>query len=176
LLSRQRWGISAKYFQSFASFSLAQEKNATKMNLQVQTLDLKYRLTPGVWGRDETWGLIGGYQSVNFSGLLSKQLGTGVFWARSMPRIFDNIFNYLPLMGYPKFVDMEFIYYMASLTPNVSLQQNMALNFHGKVFWSDRLFGEAGFGTKTYGYSNRAQNKKAVFVSAFGTVGMGLNF
>jgi hypothetical protein len=179
LLSRQRWGLSAKFFQSLVSFSLGKSTSDTantKVSLQVQTLDLKYRFSPGVWGRDETWGAIGGYQNVNFSNIISRQAGVGAFWARSMPRVFDTLFNYLPLMGYPKFVDMEFMYYMSSLSPEVTLQQNWSLNFHGKVFWSDRLFGEAGFGTKSYAYSDRLQNKKAAFTAAYGTIGMGLNF
>jgi hypothetical protein len=103
-------------------------------------------------------------------------LGVGVFWARSMPRIFDQLFNIVPIMRYPKWVDAEYIQYFNSLNSDVSLGNNFALNFHGKVLWSQDIFGEAGFGLKQYSVSDKSLNKKAGFTSFYGTVGLGVNF
>lgn len=173
-LSRQRWGFSAKYFQSFNQLKVDDAGNTAP--LSVMTVDLKYRATPGLWGRDETVGGMLSYQSVTFDQLKAPMLGVGAFWARSMPKVFDDLFNLLPLLRYPKWVDMEFIYYMNSMDSNVELNSSMSLNFHGKVLWSDRYFGEAGFGIKRYGFTDSSLNQKAELNTFYGTVGLGINF
>jgi hypothetical protein len=173
-VSRQRWGISAKYFQSFNELKV--DKNGKTAPLAVLNVDLKYRFKPGLWGRDETVGLLASYQDVTFDVLKAPMVGGGVFWARSMPKVFDELLNTLIIMRYPKWVDMEFIYYGLSLDSNVTLNAPMSLNFHGKVLWSDRYFGEAGFGIKRYSFKDAAQNQKAELNTFYGTVGLGINF
>lgn len=173
-LSRQRWGVSAKYFQSFNQLKV--DKSGGTAPLSVMTVDLKYRLVPGLWGRDESVGAMFSYQSVTFDKLKAPMLGVGLFWARSMPKVFDDLFNIVPIMRYPKWVDMEFIYYAQSMDSKVTLNAPMSLNFHGKVFWTDRLFGEAGFGMKRYGFTDSSLNQKAELNTFYGTVGLGLNF
>lgn len=173
-LSRQRWGFSAKYFQSFTDLSVG--TSGEKAPLKVATVDLKYRATPGLWGRDETVGVMASYQDVTFGDLKAPMLGVGGFWARSMPRGFDNLLNYIPFMRYPKWVDMEFIYYMSSMKSSVTLDSSMSLNFHGKVLWTDRWFGEAGFGMKRYAFKDSDLNQKAELNTFYGTIGLGLNF
>ncbi|HEX7675740.1 MAG TPA: hypothetical protein VF412_16305 [Bdellovibrio sp.] len=172
--SRQRWGFSAKYFQSFNQLKVDQAGNTAP--LSVLTVDLKYRLTPGLWNRDESVGLLGSYQSVKFDQLKAPMLGGGIFWARSMPKALDDIFNVLDFMRHPKWVDVEFIYYTSSMDSNVTLNSSMALNFHGKVMWTDNWFGEAGFGYKRYAFTDSVQNQKAELNTFYGTVGVGLNF
>lgn len=173
-VGRQRWGVSAKYFRSMNQ--IAVDAVGTKATLTVTTADIKYRLNPGLWGRDESLGLIGSYQSVVFGELKSPVGGVGAFWARSMPRIFDDLFNYLPYMSYPKWVDMEFIYYGMSLDSKIQLETNFALNFHGKVMWTKNFFGEAGFGLKRYAFIDTVLNQKAELNTVYGTVGLGLSF
>lgn len=173
-LSRQRWGFSAKYFQSFNQLKVDAAGNTAP--LSVMTVDLKYRATPGLWGRDESVGAMVSYQSVTFDQLKAPMLGVGAFWARSMPKVFDDFFNLLPFMRYPKWVDMEFIYYASSMDSNVKLNAPMSLNFHGKVLWSERYFGEAGFGMKRYGFTDESVNQKAELNTFYGTVGLGINF
>lgn len=173
-LSRQRWGFSAKYFQSFTDLKV--NTAGDKAPLKVMTLDLKYRATPGIWGRDESVGGLVSYQDVTFDEMKAPMLGVGAFWARSMPRVFDNLFNYIPLFRYPKWVDMEFIYYMNSLNSDVKLDSSMSLNFHGKVLWTDTWFGEAGFGIKRYAFTDSSLNQKAELNTFYGTIGVGLNF
>lgn len=173
-LSRQRWGVSAKYFQSFNQLKVNSAGNTAP--LTVLTADLKYRGTPGLWGRDESVGAMFSYQNVTFDKMKAPMLGVGTFWARSMPKVFDDFFNLIPLMRYPKWVDMEFIYYVSSLDANVKLNSSLSLNFHGKVLWTDSIFGEAGFGLKRYGFSDPTLNQKAELNTFYGTVGLGINF
>lgn len=172
--SRQRWGLSGKYFQSLNQMKVDAAGNTAPFN--VLTIDLKYRATPGLWGRDESVGGILSYQSVTFDKVKAPMLGVGAFWARSMPRVFDDLMNLFPFMNYPKWVDMEFLYYVSSMDANVVLNSPMSLNFHGKVLWTERFFGEAGFGIKRYGFADASQNQKAELNTFYGTVGLGLNF
>jgi hypothetical protein len=173
-VGRQRWGIAGKYFKSMNNLKVNTAGDTAPLN--VLTVDAKYRLSPGLWGRDETIGPLASYQSVVFGELKAPMLGVGAFWARSMPRVFDEIINYVPGMKYPKWVDMEFIYYVSSMKSDIKLDKSLSLNFHGKVLWSQRVFGEAGFGLKRYAYIDETLNQKAELNTFYGTVGLGLNF
>lgn len=183
-LSRHRWGMSAKGFRSLTDLKIS-TKNTP---LQVTTLDLKYRLEPGLWVRDETWGLIGGYQNVDYDQFKISMLGVGLFWARSMPKVFDDIANLFPFMNYPKWVDMEFIYYLAPNSDSYKLKGmgsseaglgNWQLNFHGQVMWTKTFFGEAGFGLKQYDILKELSTGRRTnftFTSFYGTAGIGYRF
>jgi hypothetical protein len=156
--------------------------------LQTSTLDLKYRFTPGLWSRDETWGMMASFQSMSYAAFKGDMVGGGFFWARSMPRIFDDLMNILPIFRYPKWVDLEFIYYPTFINKESKPKNfgqgtgNWSLNFHGKLMWSKRIFGEAGFGIKNLDFNKETgsnetflrQNYK--FTSLYGTVGLGINF
>jgi hypothetical protein len=172
--SFQRWGMNVKAFQSLAKFGGNAEDQLIKF--QVLTGDIKYRLTPGVWARDHTLGLMLNAQHVVLDKYQATMGGVGMFWARSMPRIFDNIFNIVPFMRYPKWVDMEGIVYLVPLSPRNQLGVNTAVNFHGKILWTQRFFGEGGFGLKLYQFSDLQQGKAVGLAVAYGTVGLGLNF
>ncbi len=175
LFSRQRWGISLRHFKPFNI------KNSP-VPIQLTTLDIKYRLSKGLWERDETWGLIFGMEDVYISNVHGAFSGIGFFWARSMPKIFDDIANWFPFMEYPKWVDMEMIYYPAPMlaTIQVGTSPTYSINFHGKVLWSKNIFGEAGFGVKGYSYITNLEdkhNQDSVEINAFyGTAGLGINF
>jgi hypothetical protein len=93
-----------------------------------------------------------------------------------MPKIFNDIANYFPLMDYPKWVDMEFIVYPKSLKKDIQPGANYAINFHGKIIWSKLIFGEAGFGYKAYEYSDLTIRKYTGLRSFYGTMGLGINF
>jgi hypothetical protein len=173
-VSRQRWGVSARYFQSFNELNV--DTSGGTAPLSVWNVDLKYRLVPGLWGRDETLGVLTSYQNVTFDELKAPMVGVGAFWARSMPKVFDDFINIVSFMRYPKWVDMEFIYYVQSMDSEIKLNSSMSLNFHGKVLWTERFFGEAGFGIKRYAFSNATLNQKAELNAFYGTVGLGINF
>jgi hypothetical protein len=173
-LADRRWGVAAKYFQSLASFNTSADSQ--EVDFSVTNLDIKYRLNSGVWGRDPTVGLISGYQNVTFVGYNVQMFGGGVFWARSMPKIFDSIFNLLPFMRYPKWVDMEALWYPTSLSSDQTINATFALNFHGKVQWSKQWFGEAGFGLKNFNWTDNVKERQLAFGLAYSTIGLGYQF
>jgi hypothetical protein len=153
------------------------------------TVDIKYRLTPGVWMREPTVGLMASY--LNFAYGIEDTLGEvkfyvpvaggGVFWARSMPKFFDDIFNIIPFLRYPKWVDWEFIYYPLELRDKQKSNFMFSMNFHGKVLWTKTFFGEAGFSLKNFSFedvrsSNPDKQLGPSVVAAFGTIGIGIHF
>ncbi len=182
----QRWGLSAKAFRSLTNLELSRLNSA----LAAYTAELKYRLEPGLWARDETWGLLGGYQKVTYDFFDAQMAGLGFFWARSMPKVFDDLIAYLDiwdLFNYPKWVDLEFIYYMVSPESNIIMGPvgygNWALNFHGQIMFTPTFFGEAGFGIKQYDFGQgildrygRPATKGFSFTSSYGTFGFGFKF
>ncbi|PWU22300.1 MAG: hypothetical protein C5B49_00900, partial [Bdellovibrio sp.] len=106
-VSRQRWGVSAKYFQSLNQLTLVSKGNSSFSESDIfhmWTLDLKYRLTPGLWNRDETWGLQLNYNDIRYGEFHPMLAGVGMFWARSMPRLFEDWFNLFSFIRYPKWV------------------------------------------------------------------------
>jgi hypothetical protein len=174
-LSNQRWGVSARAFAPLKTFT---PKGSTEqaLTLKLATVDLKYRFNPGLWERDETWGAILGVEDITINNIHGAFGGGGIFWARSMPEIFDRIFNWFPFMSYPKWVDMEMVYYMVPLDSKIKpgSSSTYAINFHGKIMWSKMFFGEAGFGLKTYDYETDTQNIR--LQALYGTAGLGFNF
>lgn len=180
-LSKLRWGISAKAYQNLTDFQSEYETNAGTVtqssDIQLTNVDLKYRFNPGLWNRDESIGAILSYQDILLGVNKASMYGYGAFWARSMPLFFDTLFNYLPFMNYSKYVDMELIYYPKLInTTTMTTKGNWALNFHGKVAWSQRIFGEAGFGTKVFSFYNSSTDRTVEFASFYITFGLGLNF
>lgn len=173
-VSRQRWGLTAKYFQSLSQMPVNAAGELGELSATV--IDLKFRANPGLWGLDEAVGVIASYQDFTFGTLKSGMIGAGGFWARSMPQVFDNLFNIVPMMRYPKWVDMEFIYYFKPLDSSIELNSTLALNFHGKVFWSDTIYGEAGFGMKRFAFLQTTTAQKAEINAFYGTMGLGMNF
>jgi hypothetical protein len=183
LLSLQRWGIAAKNSQSMAA------TDDGIILFDNGTVDIKYRLTPGVWMREPTVGLMASY--LNFAYGIEDTLGEvkfyvpvaggGVFWARSMPKFFDDIFNIIPFLRYPKWVDWEFIYYPLELRDKQKSNFMFSMNFHGKVLWTKTFFGEAGFSLKNFSFedvrsSNPDKQLGPSVVAAFGTIGIGIHF
>jgi hypothetical protein len=178
LISRQRWGISYRYFRVLLPFNEGPGVNVT--TLSVGNIDLRYSLKRGIWNRDEVYGFIGSGETVTINTTSSSGSsllgGVGMFWARPMPDVFSSVFNLIPYFRYSKYVDTDFIYYPISLQSGVSLGPTFTLNFHGKVFWFPRVYGEAGFGFKQFKFQNSGQNQQASFTGGYATVGLGMIF
>lgn len=177
-LSEKRWGMSMRYFRALQSFAFASE-DLNLSEFSVANADLKYNLRPGIWNRDELFGLIGSVEMVKVAGLDATLAGGGFFWARTMPKIFNDLFNLFWFFRYPKYVDVEFLYYPLSANPIIIPGSSYNLNFHGKVFWSQRVYGEAGFGIKQFNFTDNANPEEAqqvVIGTAYGTVGLGIVF
>lgn len=168
-LGRQRWGLTYRQFSSLVSLG-----GDSEFSFSSKQLDLKYRLTPGVWGYDESWGLILSGQQFKFSSDSATFLGGGVFWARSLPNFLESLFNKIFFMKYPKWVDVEFLYYPMVQESNVTPGMNYNLNFHGKVMWRPDFFGEAGFGLKKYQYEDEDFKNSLTFF--YVTFGVGYQF
>jgi hypothetical protein len=181
-LSERRWGLSTKYIKSLAF-------GGFDPNLTIFDLDLKYRFVPGLWNKDESVGAVLGYQDMSYRvstrdsstqlitshDLPAGMLGVGLFWARSMPELFDDIFNIIPWFRYPKWVDMEGIYYLAGTNPKSTLgKTNFNLTFHGKMFFIPEFYMEASFGLKSFSYTNEGID--ALVTMMFATGGLGYNF
>lgn len=181
-LGRQRWGVNVKYFQSFNKYELKKRNALGSFEtigdiFKITTADVKYRLNPGLWNRDESWGLMLSTQKVDYSEFNPTLFGGGVFWARSMPKVFDDILNIAPFMKYPKWVDAEFVFYAASPDKNIKMNvANFSLNFHGKIMWTKYFFGEAGFGLKSLDFEIKTPQTKFGISNLYGTAGLGLNF
>jgi hypothetical protein len=176
LLTKQRWGVSAKYFTSLGKVPVEGEGESSTVAISALDMDLRYRLNPGLWEKDPSVGLIVAYEAVNFGGDNIPKLGFGAFWARSMPELFDKYLNEVPFLKYPKWVDTEFIKYASSLDQDIVLGNDYAINFHGKIMWTPQLFGELGFGMKSYYFTHQSTGQGAGLTTFYGTIGMGRNF
>lgn len=189
LLSRQRWGITGRYFQSITSATFTATKYdengdpysiSKSLALSSSNIDLRYRFRQGLWGRDETWGMLLGYTDQKVLGYRGTFMGPGFFWARSMPAIFDQILNVIPMFRYPKFVDMDFTMYLFAMDPKKARPINdFVVNFHGKVMWTKSFYGEAGYGVRVTQYVATRGNEKpqnAKFDTNYGLVGLGYSF
>lgn len=176
LISRQRWGVAARYFRTLTA--IESTAGVSVSDFSAMNADLKYNLVRGIWNRDQLFGLIGSVERVQIAGLSANLGGFGAYWARTMPKVFADLFDKFPLLDYSKYVDVEFIYYPASISGggNISTSKSFNLNFHGKVFWTQRLYGEAGFGIRQYGFSDIANNAAITFSTAYGNVGVGYIF
>ncbi|MEQ1876545.1 MAG: hypothetical protein ABL958_07860 [Bdellovibrionia bacterium] len=171
--SDRRWGMNLRHV---ASLHLSgNDPGFTSANL-----DIKYRFSRGLWNKDETIGAVFGIQDMAFKGNLSgtlpaRMFGVGAFWARSMPKFFNDILDIIPWFHFPKWVDMEGMYYLGSDDSRVSLGQgNYNLTFHGKMFFRPEFFMEASFGAKGFNYVRDANQANVTLF--FLTCGLGFNF
>jgi hypothetical protein len=174
LISRQRWGVAARYFRAITAIESTGGQSVS--DFSAVNADLKYNLVRGIWNRDQLFGLIGSVQHVGIAGLSANMIGIGGYWARTMPKLFADLFEKFPLLDYSKYVDVEFVYYPVSTEGGITTSTSYNLNFHGKVFWTSRVYGEAGFGIRQYGFADPSQNAKIEFATAYGNIGMGIIF
>lgn len=176
-LGRQRWGINYRFFKSITqNKTISADSTYSTSAFTTSTLDLKYRFKPGVWGFDEVFGLIISHQDLAYGEGKVKALGGGFFWGRSMPAFVDQIFNLVPLLRYPKWVDMEILTYPNSLDSNSIILYNYSINFHGKVMWTPNFYGEAGFGRKDFNFQDTKALTDSRLQTFYGTAGLGYNF
>ena len=174
ILSKQHWGVSVRHFQTLNDIVIA--TGFETLNWSTTTIDLKYRLLSGVWGLSETIGVIGSYQKVVLGNEEIPLMGGGIFWAKSMPELFDRMIRWLPFMDYPKWVDMEFLLYPTSLDSANTANLMWSLNFHGKILWSKSFFGEAGFGMRNVDFVGANSGFQFQFLAGYITLGIGYQF
>ncbi len=180
-----RWGVYGRGLRSLQTL----EAEGSSAMLIANSLDLKYRFTPGLWGRHETWGAQFGVSELRLSHFACQFLGLVIFWGRSMPLVFDKFFNLIPFLNYPKWVDLEIIYYPVSY-PSSEIKVlntpdgigNWTMNFHGKIFWTPRFFGEGGFGLRQYDFiqkrrvQEQLEDARLTLAFLYATIGFGWSF
>lgn len=169
VLSTHRWGVNGRVFRSLKALP-------GNINYNFMTVDWKYRLSPGLWTRDETMGFMLNYVNLEFGNLKTALYGPGFFWARSMPMFLDDFLSYFPLLKQKKWLHMELQYYSVPMTKTVELRPTYTLNFQGQILWTPRFFGEAGLSYKRYDLEDVAVNKRMNLGLFFGTFGMGYKF
>ncbi len=174
LISRQRWGINTRVNKSVNKLKI--QSTSGEADLEMQNVELKYRLSQGLWTRNESLGLQLSYQKVKLDVMDAPMVGGGIFWARSMPRVFDNVFNLIPFFRYPKWVDMDFSVYSMSLNRAYQVGTNYSVNFHGQMLFSEQAFFEVGFGVRGFSFQNKEIQQKAVLNTFYGTTGLGYKF
>lgn len=187
LLDYHRWGFSTRYLNALTPIKVKNTVEDDTTGVKTETIeelnpfrtfnfDARYNLVPGLWNRDQLYGPLVSFSSIALSDNKASFLGAGAFWARSMPLFIDKIFNIIPLLRYPKYVDVEFIYYGYSLKSDVEAGKTMFLNFQGRVFWTKRFFGEGGFGLKRFNFKMQDHEAATEFYVGYGTAGLGLTF
>lgn len=185
LLDYHRWGFSARYFRTITPLKILDENDAViEVNpFTTYNLDARYNLRPGLWNRDELFGPMISFTSIKILDYEASIAGVGFFWARTMPLVFDKLFNLFPLMNYPKYLDVELIYYPKPVNSLVESAATYYLNFAGRIFWTKRFFGEAGFGYKRFNFvmndAHTTQDGKPNMLDfgiGYGTAGLGLTF
>lgn len=143
---------------------------SSDIELKLMQAEARYFLKPGLWNYDEVWGgIVSGY-STQFSGFSMTSPGVGIFWARSLPEVFDRMLRWVPIFRYPKYTDLDFNYIMG---PN-GAAGSYVLNFHGKMFLPNNLYFEAGLGFVSFSFKEGRRSKG---IEAFtGTIGLGYMF
>jgi hypothetical protein len=174
IVSKQRWGLAAKYFRALTPLDAANGVEVT--DFSVANFDLKYNLLPGIWHYDELVGVMASVEHITLAGHLVDLGGVGAYWARTMPKIFNDLFNIASVFNVPKYVDMEFLYYPYAITAGITPGSSYALNFHGRVFWTQRFYGEIGFGIRQYQFTLPDRTVPIGVTTGYGNVGVGLIF
>lgn len=171
--SKQRWGLEAQTFQSLKKFNISDAES----KYDNTSANFKYRFSPGVWNYDETVGLILGYQNFSLLEQRFPMMGVGLFWSRSMPRVFDDIINLIPVFRKQKWVSVDFTYYNTSLDKDKRTKSsNYKLNFYGKMLWTSRFFTEIGFGMRAHDLEIKSSQTEIQFQTYYGVFGLGLDF
>jgi hypothetical protein len=166
-----RWGVSSNFHQSFNS---VQDANGSPINLTQVNLSLKYRLSPGVVNKDETWGLGLAYQSVTYSSAPASMLGAEVFWNHPIFKIVDNVFNKVKWFRNPKWLEAYLQIYPLPVS-SVTLGTNFNFSLKVKIFFKPRFFYDLGVGLSSFNYT-KAQTYIVNTGSVAGTLGLGYIF
>jgi hypothetical protein len=176
---RLRLGMQIKYFKPQKKIPIAVNTSGSeKKEVEVSSsvIDFKYRFKPGLWGRDETFGLMLAQHQFVFDEYKLNLLGAGLFWARSMPIFFDDLFNFFPFFRYPKWVSTEFINFVQNSGSDLTLKNTYHLNFYGKVMWTRSIYGDLGFGMRSYSFNDAEKKRNPTLNLFFITFGLGFIF
>jgi hypothetical protein len=182
-LSKQRIGVAYRNFQTLTPLKFGSYDDIIKYDIA----DINYRLNPGVWGWDESWGIVLSSAKMTYNIFQSNLIGFGFFWGRSMPEWADDILNYIPFFRKPKWVFTEFAYYPLSQSYQIELNNigtgfgNWVLNSSAKMMWSQQFYTEVSAGIRQVDFIQNInqggiERQQIQFTSVFGSFGFGMNF
>ncbi len=92
-LSKQRWGMSARYFATLSKLPVTSDTGNEDVDLKVAQADIRYRLSPGLWEKDRDFGFDCCLRNNDDEEILMRQNRAGIFWARSMPQGLDYLLS-----------------------------------------------------------------------------------
>lgn len=142
-------------------------------NLQLNQIEGRWFLKSGVWNIEETFGMLGALYQFKYNGVQTMQPGVGLFWGRSLPHILDRMLRWMPWFKYPKYVDMD-LNYIPKHSPFAL--DNYIMNFHGKMFFPNQFFLEAGISVFRFSAYNSSTDIKSDLNATSGTLGLGYMF
>ncbi len=172
-LSKQRWGFTARYLGSLTDIPT---NRGDKVKLESLEAELRYRLSPGLWWRDESVGFYAAYDSLKIGELSTPMMGAGVFWSRSMPRAIDDWMNKASFFNHPKWVSADFVNYFSSMDSNYSLTQNYGFNMSAKMMSSPGFFWELALGVRRNGFERKTDDASVTLTTINGSLGVGIDF
>lgn len=172
-LSKQRWGVTARYLGSFTDIPT---NRGDRVRLDSFEAELRYRLSPGLWWRDEAVGIYAGYDSLKIGELSTPMMGAGIFWTRSMPRAIDDWMNKASFFNHPKWVNAEFVNYFSSLDSGYTLTQNYGFNMTAKMMSSPGFFWDVTLGIRRNGFERKSDDASVSLTTINGSLGVGIDF
>jgi hypothetical protein len=166
-----RIGTRIKAFRSLTP--LATGRSSEGVDVNAFTAEVRFDLKKGLWNFDEKIGLLSGFSDIGIGDTRGQFVPIGFYWARTLPRIFDDILNTVPMFRHPKYVDMDFSYlgFDNQFRPT---NPGYVLNLHGKMMFSKTWFFELGYGWTRLDLRN--EEKRRVLDLYSMTSGFGLLF
>ena len=171
MLSDQRWGLAARYFQTLSS---ATDQYGNSITLTGINGSLRYRFLQGVWNRDPAFGISAEVQQVNYSTVTGTMVGGGLFYGHLLPSGIDNFLNKIKFLRYPKWFDADFqIYPVAS---DIILGTNFNFFAELKLFLKPFFYVNIGGGFKNLDYSKSFGTVHAQASASYSLLGFGFTF
>lgn len=180
--SFQRLGIAANVYETIEGFK-PKDDYPEKISINPIHLDMLYRFSSGVRPVQSSFGL--GLRYQNFTlfrsinpDISAQLLGVGAFWHTAPQKIVDDIFNIVPFLRYPKWMEVSFFYYPMTFS-DVDLGLSFSWQLKGKMFFAKSWFLEASFNVNSVSFKKRTTLgtiDQFGIGTAHGTVGLGYLF
>jgi hypothetical protein len=168
-LSRNRWGIAMGHVATAVS-------SVPDSKYQMRTFNLRYRLTPGVTGWDETFGLSTGLLELSYlESRPARWASVGAFWSRSLPEWFNYIFGFFPFFRKPKWVKIEALAFGHSLDAKIH-GNAVQLRGTGRIDISQAFYFEGGWAIFSTSYQDMQDRKQIDLSVGRGFLGLGYRF
>lgn len=177
-LSRFRWGVNVHYFASLHDVEVSDDSGVVEaLSLNVMQVDLRYRLSPGLWGRDETVGLIAFYNSATIGELVMPTQGVGLFWSRPLPELLERWISRISFLSSSStWMNLEISKSLVSMDSNYDLRDSYDAHIEGRLYLNPRFYTELSFGAKKYNFVRNDDGAGANLFTSYGSLGAGFEF